>query len=148
MIAIIDLDLGNLYSVKRAFEHLEADIVITDDAEIIKFADKIVLAGVGSYKTGMESIAKKGLYDVISYFAIKKPVLGICLGMQMLMDSSQENGGTKGLGLISGNVRYFNDSSLFVPKFSVPNMGWIDTRCNQKGCFNNSKILTGISEKR
>ena len=125
MIVIVDLGLGNLFSICRAFDHVGESAVVTDNIESIMAADKIVLSGVGSFKTGMYNIHSKGLAEVIIHFAESgKPILGVCLGMQLLMEYSEENGGVMGLGVIPGRVRYLQNIDGFLPKFKVPNVGW------------------------
>lgn len=117
-IAIIDYGLGNLRSVMRGLEKAGAETVITGSAEEIAAADGLVLPGVGAFHEGMDQLGP--LQEVISDAAKSVPLLGICLGMQMLMETSEEHGLHRGLGLIPGNVRRF-------PKragYKVPQMGW------------------------
>mgnify|MGYP000485748221 CR=1 FL=1 len=125
MIAIINLELGNLFSVSRAIEHVGGDCFVTDNIKEVMKADKIILPGVGSYKSGMESIYAKKLDGVLKGLACDGvPILGICLGMQLLMDHSEEHGNTQGLGLIPGAVEYFRNITGFDFKAKVPNVGW------------------------
>ena len=125
MIVIVDLGLGNIFNICRAFNHVGEDVIVTDDVAKIRAADKLVLPGVGSFKAGMYSIEKKGLVGVIKQFADSgRPILGVCLGMQLLMEYSEENGGIMGLGIIPGKVRYLQNIDGFLPKFKVPNIGW------------------------
>lgn len=117
-IVIIDYGLGNLHSVFRGLERAGAAPTITADPEAIAAADGIVLPGVGAFREGMEMLG--GLAETVLSAANKKPLLGICLGMQMLMDSSEEHGVHRGLGLVAGDVK------RFVPTGGekVPHMGW------------------------
>jgi glutamine amidotransferase len=127
-ITIIDYGLGNLRSVMRGIEAAGAQAVITGNAEEIAAADGIVLPGVGAFHEGMEQL---GILRETVCGAIKDvPLLGICLGMQMLMDSSEEHGLHKGLGLIPGRVRRFP----VVPGIKVPHMGWNTIRLEKEDC--------------
>ncbi|HOX37024.1 MAG TPA: imidazole glycerol phosphate synthase subunit HisH [Candidatus Brocadiia bacterium] len=124
MIAIVDCGIGNLRSVKNAFDLLKADAFITSDPEAARKADKIVLPGVGAFEDAMNGLRSRGLLDAVLESARGgKPYLGICLGMQILLDSSQEGGFHEGLGLIGGEVVRF-DVDRGEPRLKVPHMGW------------------------
>lgn len=119
MHVILDYGLGNLNSVQKGFERVGLDTLITDDLAIIRNAKSIILPGVGAYRDAINLLREKGMFDVIIDEAKKgKPILGICLGMQLLYDKSYEYGEYEGLGLISGDIRLM-DISL-----KVPHMGW------------------------
>ncbi len=120
MIAVIDYGAGNLFSVKNALDFLGLDSVITKDPDALKNADRLILPGVGAFPDAMRMLDDAGLVEVIKEQAQKKPLLGICLGMQMLFEKSYEFGETKGLGLIKGSV------SLMKPKggLVIPHIGW------------------------
>lgn len=121
MIAVVDYGGGNLSSVLKAFRYLGADAVATSDADIVRAADKIVLPGVGSFGDAAESLSKSGIDSVIKEEIAKgKPFFGICLGMQLLFENSEESVGAKGLGLLKGTVK------KFPPKDKVPHIGWND----------------------
>lgn len=121
MIAVVDYGGGNLSSVLKAFEYLGADAVATSDAEIVRASDKIVLPGVGSFGDAAESLSKSGIDSVIKEEIAKgKPFFGICLGMQLLFEESEESVGAKGLGLLKGTVK------KFPPADKVPHVGWND----------------------
>ena len=125
MISIIDLDLGNLHSVARAIRYCAAEVMITDDIAEIERAEKLILPGVGSFKAGMDALRRKGLVEVIQKRASEgTPLLGICLGMQLLMDHSEERGSHKGLGLIAGEVRKFQNLAGFESSVKVPHINW------------------------
>lgn len=129
MVAIIDYGAGNLQSVKKALDYLGYDSVITQDKEIIHSASHVILPGVGSFGDAMESIKERGLEDTIKNAANgEKPFLGICLGLQLLFESSDESEGVQGLGIFKGNI-------VSIPKdngLKVPHMGWnsIDLKQN------------------
>src|SRR5574342_295829 len=102
-VTVIDYGIGNLLSVARAFEHKGASVVLTDEAKKIADADYLVLPGVGAFADGMAGLTDRGLVESIKVFAAKdRPFLGICLGMQMMLDESEEFGANNGLGLIPG----------------------------------------------
>lgn len=123
MIAIIDYGVGNLFSLTSSFKKIGAEVVVTNDIEIIKIADKLVLPGVGAFGDAAEKLKKSGLDKVIIEEANKgKQLLGICLGMQLLFDKSLEYGEHKGLGLISGEVIPMENN---IPKsLKIPHIGW------------------------
>lgn len=125
-IVIIDYGLGNLRSVLRGLERAGAAVTITADPETIASADGIVLPGVGAFREGMEMLG--GLAGTVRAVAGETPLLGICLGMQMLMDSSEEHGVHRGLGLVPGDVRRFAPSS----GEKVPHMGWNTIRIERQ----------------
>ena len=121
MIAIIDYGAGNLQSVKKALDFLGYESVVTDDKEIIEGASHIILPGVGSFGDAMDSIRKRGLEEVIKKAASgDKKFLGICLGLQLLFEESEESPGAKGLGVFKGSI-------VKIPEnlgLKVPHMGW------------------------
>ena len=121
MIGIIDYGAGNLFSVKNALDYLGVENCVTGDREEIEKADGLILPGVGAFPDAMEMLEKKGLAEVISREALKKPLLGICLGMQLLFEKSCEFKETKGLGLIPGQVIQIDAKGL-----KIPHMGWND----------------------
>ena len=120
MTAIIDYKAGNLTSVKLAFAALGAEAVVTSDPKVIAAADRVVFPGVGAAKSAMENLRALGLVEPVKDAAATKPFLGICLGMQILFDHSEEDGGVDCLGIISGHVRRFPTD----PGFKVPEIGW------------------------
>ncbi len=129
MIAIIDYGAGNLQSVKKALDFIGAESVITDNPQIINSCDKILLPGVGSFGDAMDSMTKKGLCDTVKENALSgKPFLGICLGLQLLFEESEESPGIKGLGIFKGKIKKFpNGMGL-----KIPHIGWNSLEIKQK----------------
>ena len=126
MIAIVDYKAGNLTSVKLAFEAIGVEAVITDKPEVILQADRIVFPGVGAAGASMRNLNELNLVEVLrSVVAKGTPFLGICVGMQVLFDRSEEDGGTPTLGFIPGEVRLFRPTS---PADKVPQIGWNTVR--------------------
>lgn len=123
MIAIVDYGVGNLFSLKSSFAAIGAEAVVTGDPAVISAADRIVLPGVGAFEDAARKLSDSGLDRVIVEEAAKgKPLLGICLGMQMLFDVSYEYGEHRGLGLISGSVRPIRPE---IPEeLKIPHIGW------------------------
>ena len=123
MIAIVDYGVGNLYSLHRSFEAIGAEVKITADEREIKAADRILLPGVGAFGDAANKLYASGLSELITEEAKEgKPLLGICLGMQMLLEKSLEYGEHRGLGLIEGEVRPISE---VIPKgLKIPHIGW------------------------
>lgn len=137
MIAIIDYGRGNLFSVEKAFAKLGADAIVTNDIEKIRRADKVVLPGVGAFGDCMETLKKAGLIPVIQEAAASgKPFLGICLGLQLLFERSEESPGVAGLGIFKGAIR-----QIVAPNLKVPHMGW-----NSLSLRNATPLLKGLPE--
>jgi glutamine amidotransferase len=116
-VVIVDYGLGNLWSVRNAFESVGAKVLVTSDPAEVVAAESLVLPGVGSFGRGMQNLHARGLVDALNEAVMQKgkPVLGICLGMQLLADGSEEAPGVQGLGWIPGQVRKFLDKSLRLP---------------------------------
>jgi imidazole glycerol-phosphate synthase subunit HisH len=120
MIALVDYDLGNLRSVEKALAAVGADVQLTSDPDAILSADKVVLPGVGAFGDGMANLRRRGLAEVIQVVVARgTPLLGICVGMQVLFEESEEHGRHQGLGLLRGRVPRFEPSDL-----KVPQTGW------------------------
>lgn len=121
MIAMIDYDAGNIKSVEKALKTLGQDVIITRDRETILNADKVILPGVGSFGDAMGKLQDYGLVDVIHEVVEKKtPFLGICLGLQLLFESSEETPGVEGLGILKGKIVKIPDNGTL----KIPHMGW------------------------
>ena len=137
-IALIDYGIGNLRSVKKAFEAVGTNIVQTSESNLILNADKVVLPGVGAFKDGVKGLQNRNLIPTLRELKRRKtPLLGICLGMQLLFDTSSEMGNNKGLGFIEGEVRKFSNSAL-----KIPQTGW-----NQIEIINKSPLLKDVKDQ-
>lgn len=127
-VAIIDYGMGNLHSVASAVEHADdgVDVIVTGDADTILRADRVIFPGVGAIRDCMTEILRLGVDDVVKEAAATKPMLAICVGMQALMNSSEENGGVECLGLFPGEVKFFGSPLLDAHnhRLKVPHMGW------------------------
>lgn len=123
MIAIIDYGVGNLFSVKSSFAAIGQEAVVTADPAVIDAADRILLPGVGAYEDAARKLRDSGMGDIVrQQAAAGKPIMGICLGMQLLFDVSYEYGEHQGLGLIPGAVRPIRD--VVPADYKVPHIGW------------------------
>jgi len=142
-IVIIDYEMGNLRSVQKAFEKMGCDAVISNNHDVIRAADKLVLPGVGSFKDGMANLKKLGLVELLGEEIItkKKPFLGICLGMQLLAKLSYENGETAGLNWIDATVQRFDFSGLS-QTLKIPHVGW-----NNVNFRNENRLFEGVLDK-
>ena len=138
MIAIIDYDAGNIKSVEKALDFLGQDVVITGEPEKILKADKVILPGVGAFGDAMANLRRTGLDEVIRQVAGRgTPFLGICLGLQLLFERSDEAPGVEGLGILKGEI-------LRIPEkegLKIPHMGW-----NSLHLENNGRLFRGIEE--
>lgn len=138
MIAIIDYDAGNIKSVEKALLLLGQEIVVTKDAETILSADKVILPGVGAFREAMEHLKNYGLDRVIHKVVERQiPLLGICLGLQLLFERSEESPGVEGLGILKGEI-------VKIPKkeeLKIPHMGW-----NSLHLQNGGRLFAGIKE--
>lgn len=124
-VAVIDYGMGNLLSVRRGLEHCGATVTVTSDPDAILSAPRVVLPGVGAFSDGMAELCRMGLDSVVREVAARYiPLMGICLGMQMLLDESDEFGTTRGLGLIPGRVVPVPSTSADGRSQKVPHIGW------------------------
>ncbi len=123
MVAIVDYGVGNLFSLTSSFKAIGVQAVATSDKKVIECADKIILPGVGAFGDASDKLFNSGLADVVVEQAKKgKPVMGICLGMQLLLEKSFEYGEHKGLGLIKGEIRPISD--VIPSDYKIPHIGW------------------------
>ncbi len=160
MIALIDYGISNLRSVQKAFSHLGVDVALIDTPEQLTQADRLILPGVGAFRAGMDGLRTRGLIEPIkSAVAEGKPLIGICLGMQLLFESSDELGDTLGLGLLPGHVTKikmqdarnkgqeavgviqdaFHSSLVTRHSLKIPHMGW-----NQLDFVRDHPLVTGV----
>ncbi len=123
MIAIVDYGVGNLFSLNSSLELIGAESVVTADPRVLRSADKILLPGVGAFEDAARKLRDSGLADLLKELAAEgKPLLGICLGMQMLFEKSYEYGEHEGLGLIPGSVRPIRE--VIPADYKIPHIGW------------------------
>ena len=142
VIGIVDYNMGNLASVINAFKKVGADARLESDPSKLANYDKLILPGVGAYADAMEHLQSNGMDEAVKAYAQSgKPLLGICLGMQLLFESSQEFGNTQGLGLIPGSVVAFDEAKFDHPQ-KVPHMGW-----NEMFVQKESKIMAGLEKE-
>ena len=145
MIAVIDYGMGNLRSVQKALEFVGAKVIVTHDPDLILSADSVVLPGVGAFKDCMANLNKLSLIDPIRKFIDSgKPFLGICLGLQVLFEESEEYGPVPGLGILPGKVVKFIDGSSDTrkgPQIKIPHMGW-----NQIKVKKNAPLFAGVGD--
>lgn len=137
MIAIIDYGAGNLKSVQKALDALGHENQITSDPQTIEEAERILLPGVGAFGDAMKNLVRSGMDGVVRHsVALGKPFMGICVGMQLLFDSSEEDPGVEGLGIIPGKVCKIRQEGL-----KIPQMGWNSLKLVKK-----SKLFEGIPQ--
>ena len=138
MIHIIDYDMGNLRSVQKALEKQGAEAVICSDPAELRAADKLILPGVGAFRDAIAALHKRDLVaPIMEHVAQDKPLLGICLGLQLLFDTSYEDGIFQGLGIIPGEVVKFKDQ----PELKIPHMGWNELKIKR-----DVSLMQGIPE--
>lgn len=140
-IVIVDYSMGNLNSVQKKFIQLNANVVISSDPSVIVLADKLILPGVGHFEKAVEIMHQKGLWDVLNKSVLidKKPILGICLGMQLMTKFSEE-GNVNGFGWIDATVVRFHVQDTL--KFKIPHMGW-----NQIEIKKESSLMKGLTDQ-
>ena len=139
MIGIIDYDAGNLKSVEKALLHLGQETVVSRDRETLLHADKVILPGVGSFGVAMENLEKYGLVELIHEIVEKNtPFLGICLGLQLLFEESEESPGAKGLGILKGKIRRIPGGE----GLKIPHMGWNTLELSGDG-----RLFRGVPEE-
>ena len=140
MISIIDYDAGNIKSVEKAIEFLGEEVEITSDKEKILASDGVILPGVGAFGVAMEKLHSRNLVETINEYAkTGKPFLGICLGLQLLFDESDETPGVKGLGLLEGKIKRIPSEYEDGTTLKVPHIGWNNIDINPS-----SKLMKGI----
>ena len=139
MVAIIDYDAGNIKSVQKAIEYLGEEVIITREPEVILNASRVILPGVGAFGDAMEKLHKYNLVDVIKEVVKREiPFLGICLGLQLLFETSDETPGVQGLGILKGKIKRIPDHG----ELKIPHIGW-----NSLAFPNKGRLYEGISEE-
>ncbi|WP_404347731.1 imidazole glycerol phosphate synthase subunit HisH [Sutcliffiella horikoshii] len=142
MIGIIDYGMGNLYSVSKALERMDVEYVISNDRDVLFEAEGLILPGVGSFRDAMSILQETGLDSFIKEEVARgKKMLGICLGMQLLFEESEENGVTEGLSFLKGKVERFPGFTGEGASYKVPHMGWNKLEFQQA-----SPLLEGVPE--
>lgn len=137
MISIVDYGMGNLYSVEKALEHQGATSRLITSAEEVASAEKLIVPGVGAFGDAISQLERNGMIEALKDYAVSgRPMLGVCLGMQILFESSEEDPGVAGLGVFPGSVKRFPASSG-----KVPHMGW-----NRLDVKPGSRVLAGLGE--
>ena len=139
MITIVDYDAGNIKSVEKALQYIGAQCVITRDTDLIGRADKVIVPGVGAFEQAMDNMRQYQLIDVLREVAKRgTPILGICLGLQLFFEGSEENDGVEGLGLLRGRiVRFHEEHGL-----KIPHIGWNSLSLKNKG-----RLFEGMEEE-
>jgi len=153
-VTVVDFGMGNLLSIERAIRHVGGNVNITYDYSKIASADRLVLPGVGAFGNAMLRLKETGIEDAVKEFAQTcRPLLGICLGMQLLLSESYEFGHHIGLALIDGKVVRFKDTEPKGPHFKIPQIGWAEIEFPTSGTKSTNKtwdntILAGIQPGR
>lgn len=133
-VTVVDYGTGNLLSVRQAFQHAGADVELVDDAVGVERAERLVLPGVGAFRTCIGNLRERGLIEAVRSFAVTaRPFLGICVGMQMMLDGSEEFGWTEGLGLISGRVEAIHPAGADGTPHKIPHIGWAELKASERG---------------
>ena len=141
-IVIVDYGMGNIHSIVKKIKHLGGDVFVSSNSDEILKSDKIILSGVGHFKQAMNNLRKSKLIDTLNQAALvqKKPILGICLGMQLMGIKSEEGGDIEGLSWINANVKRIKVSDTI--KYKVPHMGW-----NEINIRKESPLMNGVGDK-
>jgi imidazole glycerol-phosphate synthase subunit HisH len=126
MIFVIDYGMGNLCSIEKALKKIDVDYIISNDKKLMKKATHIILPGVGYFEYGMKNLNKLGMIEALREEVLvkKKPLLGICLGMQLLFNKSEEGNPIDGLGFVDGNIKKFSFDKKNCAKLKIPHIGW------------------------
>ena len=144
-IAVVDYGMGNLRSVAKAVEHVTSNntrVILTDDARVISDAERVIVPGQGAARGCMQAMRKHNLVDPLMQAVTEKPFLGICMGLQLLLSRSEENGGTPCLDVVDGGVHFFGKhEELKAEQYKLPHMGWNQVKQQQ-----NHPLWEGISD--
>ncbi|MSU55763.1 MAG: imidazole glycerol phosphate synthase subunit HisH [Candidatus Taylorbacteria bacterium] len=140
-ITIVDYGVGNLQSLKKAFAHLGFDAIISEDAEEIRVSDAVILPGVGSFEAGMRGLKLRNLTEAVQHVAVhNRPMLGICLGAQLMLEQGHEFGVFDGLGIIEGEVVRFDADAV---KEKIPEVGWNEVYPGTETSWEGSILVPG-----
>ena len=146
MTALIDYGVGNLYSVEKALTAVGAKVTVTSDAKILEQAEKIVLPGVGAFGDCMRNLEATGLIPtILEQAATGKPLLGICVGLQIMFEESEESPSVKGLGIFKGSVKKISAENL-----KLPHIGWNSIKIGRKNSaikFSSPKLFSTLTDK-
>ncbi|MDP3871352.1 MAG: imidazole glycerol phosphate synthase subunit HisH [Methyloversatilis sp.] len=146
-VTIVDYGLGNIFSVARAVEHFGVDVLLSDDPCVLGEASRLILPGVGAFAIGMQGLRERALIEPLRKFAASgRPLLGICLGMQMLLSGSEEFGDHEGLGIIPGLVAPVSGQTATGAILKVPHVGWSPLHNPLFGNSWDGSILAGLPE--
>lgn len=145
-VVVVDYGMGNLFSVRRAFEHCGARVAISGDPGVLSAAPRLVLPGVGAFADGMRGLIERGLATpVVDYAGTGRPLLGICLGMQMLAGASEEFGEHRGLDIIPGRVVRLPRADPHAQPWKAPFVGWADLQPGARPSAWEDSILQGLT---
>ena len=146
-VVVVDYGIGNVLSVMRAFEHCGAEVVLSNDLHVIEKAEYLVLPGVGAFADGIQELQRRELvYGIKEFCLTERPFLGICLGMQMMMELSEEFGVHEGLGICRGRVVKVPDNDIYGAKLKVPSIGWYALKSSEQAKWENT-LLADFIEK-
>lgn len=147
LVTIVDYGIGNIFSVTRAFQHCGAEVLLTDKPEDVLAASSLVLPGVGAFSNGMNGLRERGLVEPLrAYAASGRPLLGICLGMQMLFTGSSEFGDHSGLNIIEGRIVPIEPKGAGDVPLKVPHIGWSELVRSQDGPDWEASILKHLDD--
>jgi len=147
-VVVVDYGAGNIKSVQRGLEEVGASVSVSSDPELIANADRLILPGVGAFEDGMHGLKKANLIPAIIDFVTRgNPLLGICLGMQMLLDQSEEHGSHEGLKLIPGKVVDIPDQAVNGAFRKIPHIGWSSLLCSKQRNSWQGTIMGAVPEK-
>ncbi|NNF76509.1 MAG: imidazole glycerol phosphate synthase subunit HisH [Rhizobiales bacterium] len=145
-VGVIDYGVGNLRSVANALRHVGAEPVVSDDADTLRACERIIFPGVGAFAYGKEALCAKGLHTVVlDAVASEKPLLAICVGMQLMFERSSEFGDHEGLGIVSGRIEKFQTNPADTQPLRLPNVGWLPIRPSQEAEGLAGKLLEDVT---
>lgn len=146
-VTVLDYGSGNIFSIKRALEHHGAEVEVTSDGAALLAAERVIMPGVGAFKSGMDGLNERGLIRPLQRFAeTGRPLLGVCLGMQLLFESSLEFGEHEGLGMVPGCVLPIKEFAADGSKLKVPHIGWSPLSGTEAGRRWDGTIFAGLKE--